>query len=194
MSKPSSNNLVWMDLEMTGLDPDKEMIIEIATLVTDGDLNILEEGPCLAVKQSNAILSHMDAWNTSTHGASGLTTRVMQSKITDAQAERTTLDFIKQYCLPQTSPLCGSSIAQDRRFLIKYMRELHDYFHYRSIDVTSVKELIKRWFPHGVKFPKKSQAHSANIDIRESLQELVFYRKHYFSHNPPTTLGNAKNS
>ena len=192
MSKPSSNNLVWMDLEMTGLDPDREMIIEIATLVTDSELNVLEEGPCLAIKQSNAVLSQMDAWNTSTHGASGLTTRVMKSTVTDGDAEQATLEFIRRYCHPQMSPLCGNSIAQDRRFLIKYMRELHDYFHYRSIDVTSVKELVKRWFPQGPKFPKKSQVHSANIDVRESLEELVFYRKHYFSCNPKALVTNTK--
>ncbi|GJL77075.1 MAG: oligoribonuclease [Nitrospinaceae bacterium] len=194
MSKQSSSNLVWMDLEMTGLDPDKELIIEIATLVTDSDLNILEEGPCLAINQSNAILSRMDAWNTTTHGASGLTNRVMESTITDQEAERITLDFIKQYCPPETSPLCGNSIAQDRRFLIKYMRELHDYFHYRSIDVTSVKELVKRWFPQGPKFPKKSQVHSADIDVRESLEELIFYRKHYFSLNDQAILTDPKGS
>ena len=194
MSNQSPNNLVWMDLEMTGLDPDKELIIEIATLVTDSDLNILEEGPCLAIKQSNAVLSRMDAWNTTTHGASGLTNKVMQSTISDSEAGKTTLDFIKQYCPPQTSPLCGNSIGQDRRFLIKYMPELHDYFHYRSIDVTSIKEVIKRWFPKGPKFPKKSSVHSANIDVKESLEELIFYRKHYFSLNEEAVLTNAKDS
>jgi oligoribonuclease len=194
MSKQSPNNLVWMDLEMTGLDPDKELIIEIATLVTDSDLNTLEEGPCLAIKQSNAILSRMDAWNTTTHGASGLTNKVMQSTISNAEAEKATLDFIKQYCPPQTSPLCGNSIGQDRRFLIKYMPELHDYFHYRSIDVTSIKEVIKRWFPKGPKFPKKSSVHSADIDVRESLEELIFYRKHYFSLNEEAVLTNPKDS
>jgi oligoribonuclease len=194
MNKQSPNNLVWMDLEMTGLDPDKELIIEIATLVTDSELNILKEGPCLAIKQSNAILSRMDAWNTTTHGASGLTTKVMNSTISNAEAEKLTLDFIKQYCPPQVSPLCGNSIGQDRRFLIKYMPELHDYFHYRSIDVTSVKEVIKRWFPKGPKFPKKSSVHSADIDVRESLEELIFYRKHYFSLNNEPVLTNAKES
>lgn len=194
MSKQSPNNLVWMDLEMTGLDPDKELIIEIATLVTDSELNILEEGPCLAIKQSNAILSRMDAWNTTTHGASGLTTKVMNSTISNAEAEKLTLDFIKQYCPPQVSPLCGNSIGQDRRFLIKYMPELHDYFHYRSIDVTSIKEVIKRWYPKGPKFPKKSSVHSADIDVKESLEELIFYRKHYFSLNGEAVLTNPTDS
>ncbi|MCH7623566.1 MAG: oligoribonuclease [Nitrospinae bacterium] len=194
MRKQSSNNLVWMDLEMTGLDPEKELIIEIATLVTDGELNILEEGPCLVIKQSNAILSRMDAWNTSTHQASGLTDRVMKSKITPAGAETATLDFIKQHCPPETSPLCGNSIGQDRRFLVKYMRELHDYLHYRSVDVTTIKELVKRWYPKGPKFPKKSGAHLASIDVRESLEELIFYRKHYFSNGLPSPTTHAKNS
>jgi len=192
MSKQSPDNLVWMDLEMTGLDPDKEVIIEIATLITDSDLNILAEGPCLAVNQSNEILSRMDEWNTNTHGASGLTQKVKESRINDGEAERITLDFIKQYVPPQKSPLCGNSISQDRRFLVKYMRELHDYLHYRSIDVTSVKELVKRWFPTGPKFPKKSQVHSANIDVRESLEELIFYRKHYFAHNSQSILTEMK--
>jgi len=186
MSKNSSNNMVWMDLEMTGLDPEKELIIEIATLVTDGDLNILEEGPCLAIKQSNAILSRMDAWNTTTHKASGLTERVMASTVSPQEAEKATLDFIKKYCKPATSPLCGNSIGQDRRFLVKYMRELSDYLHYRSVDVTTIKELVKRWYPKGPKFPKKSGVHLASVDVRESLEELIFYRKCYFSNGLPS--------
>ncbi len=186
--------MVWMDLEMTGLDPDKELIIEIATLVTDGELNILEEGPCLAIKQSNAILSRMDAWNTTTHQASGLTERVMASKISSRDAELATLDFIKQYCSPETSPLCGSSIGQDRRFLVKYMPELHDYLHYRSVDVTTVKELVKRWYPKGPNFPKKSGAHLASIDVRESLEELIFFREHYFVNGIPILTSNETTS
>lgn len=186
--------MVWMDLEMTGLDPEKELIIEIATLVTDGELNILEEGPCLAIKQSNAILSRMDAWNTTTHQASGLTDRVMNSKISCEEAEKATLDFIKKYCPPESSPLCGNSIGQDRRFLVKYMRELNDYLHYRSVDVTTVKELIKRWYPNGPKFPKKSGAHLASIDVRESLEELVFFREHYFNNGILLPTTNEKNS
>ncbi len=184
--------MVWMDLEMTGLDPEKELIIEIATLVTDGELNILEEGPCLAIKQSNAILSRMDAWNTTTHQASGLTERVMSSKISCREAEEATLDFIKQYCAPETVPLCGNSIGQDRRFLVKYMTELHDFLHYRSVDVTTIKELIKRWYPKGPKFPKKSGVHLASVDVRESLDELIFYRKHYISNGVPLPTTNEK--
>jgi len=191
VKKKSSDNLVWMDLEMTGLDPDCEVIIEIATLVTDGQLNILAEGPCLAIHQSNEILSRMDEWNTTHHGASGLTQRVRESTISEGEAEQATIDFIKQFCPKGKSPLCGNSIAQDRRFLAKYMKKLHAFLHYRSIDVTTIKELVRRWYPNGPKFPKKSETHLASIDVRESLQELIFYRKHYFiegaTPNPPGT-------
>lgn len=186
--------MVWMDLEMTGLDPDKELIIEIATLVTDGELNILEEGPCLAIKQSNAILSRMDAWNTTTHQASGLTERVMNSKISCRDAEMATLDFIKKYCRSETAPLCGNSIGQDRRFLVRYMKELHDFLHYRSVDVTTIKELVKRWYPKGPKFPKKSGAHLASIDVKESLEELIFFREHYFTNGLPIPTAADKTS
>lgn len=165
---------------MTGLDPEKEVIIEIATLVTDGDLNILEEGPCLAIHQDDEILNRMDEWNQTHHTASGLLQRVKDSKISMAEAETLTLDFIKKYCPEKTSPLCGNSIGHDRRFIAKYMRTLSEYLHYRSIDVTSVKELVTRWYPKGSKPPRKSEAHLASIDIRESLEELIFYRKHYF--------------
>jgi len=179
-----------MDLEMTGLDPESEVIIEIATLVTDAQLNLLAEGPCLAIHQSNEILSRMDEWNTTHHGASGLTQRVKESTISETVAEQITLDFIKQYCPKGKSPLCGNSIAQDRRFLSRYMKKLHDYLHYRSIDVTTIKELVRRWYPNGPKFPKKSEAHLASIDVRESLQELEFYRKHYFIEAVPLTPPN----
>ncbi len=181
MNEQSPNNLVWMDLEMTGLDPEIETIIEIATIVTDGDLNILEEGPCLAIHQNDEILNRMDEWNTQHHTASGLVERVRNSRITLQEAEKSTLAFIKQYCPANATPLCGNSISHDRRFLVKYMRSLHDYLHYRSIDVTSIKEVVRRWYPNGPKFPKKSQVHLANVDVRESLEELIFYRKHYFS-------------
>jgi len=176
----SPYNLVWMDLEMSGLDIEKEVIIEIATVITDGDLIILEDGPCLAIHQSDEILENMDEWNTRTHNASGLVDRVKHSKISAAEAEQTTLEFIRKYCPPKTSPLCGNSVGQDRKFLEKYMPELSDYLHYRNIDVTSVKELIRRWYPDGPKPPRKSDSHLASIDIRESLDELIFYRKHYF--------------
>ncbi len=180
MSLQSVNNLVWVDLEMTGLDPDKESIIEVATLITDGDLNILEEGPCLAIHQNDEILDRMDEWNKSHHSSSGLLQRVKDSKVMMANAEKITLDFISKYCPEKTSPLCGNSIGHDRRFIANYMKKLSSYLHYRSIDVTSIKELVNRWYPDGPKPPRKSEAHLASIDIRESLEELIFYRKHYF--------------
>ena len=155
MDKQSALNLVWMDLEMTGLDPDLEVIIEIASLVTDQDLNILAEGPCLAIHQSDEILARMDAWNQKHHNASGLVERVRKSKITTEEASRQTLAFIKQYCPENTAPLCGNSITQDRKFLAKYMDELHEYLHYRSVDVTSIKELVRRWYPDGPNFREK---------------------------------------
>ena len=169
-----------MDCEMTGLEVEKEVLIEIATLITDSELNVLEEGPCIAIHQRDEILEQMDEWNTKHHTASGLVKRVQQSMINEAEAEKRTLDFIKKYCPKGTSPLCGNSIHQDRKFLHKYMREMHEYFHYRSIDVTSIKELVTRWYPTGPKSPKKNAEHIALIDIRESLQELIFYRENYF--------------
>ena len=180
MNKQSALNLVWIDLEMTGLDPELEVIIEIASIVTDYDLNILAEGPCLAVHQSDEILNRMDAWNQKHHNASGLVERVRKSKINHDEASRQTLEFIQKYCPENTSPLCGNSIAQDRKFLEKYMKKLHNYLHYRNVDVTSVKELVRRWYPDGPKLPKKSDSHMALTDIRESLKELIFYRKEYF--------------
>ena len=183
MNKKSALNMVWMDLEMTGLDPDLEVIIEIASLVTDHDLNILAEGPCLAIHQNDEILARMDAWNQKHHNASGLVARVRKSKITNDEASRQTLEFIKQYCPENTAPLCGNSISQDRKFLCKYMNELHNYLHYRSVDVTSIKELVRRWYPNGPKLPRKSDSHMALTDVRESLSELIFYRKEYFTSN-----------
>ena len=183
MNKQSALNMVWMDLEMTGLDPDLEVIIEIASLVTDYDLNILAEGPCLAIHQNDEILARMDAWNQKHHNASGLVERVRKSKITNDEASGQTLEFIKQYCPENAAPLCGNSISQDRKFLCKYMNELHNYFHYRSVDVTSIKELVRRWYPNGPKLPRKSDSHMALTDVRESLSELIFYRKEYFTSN-----------
>jgi len=177
--------MVWMDLEMTGLDVEKEVIIEIATIITDKNLNILSQGPSLAINQDNEILERMDAWNTKHHNASGLVQRVRQSSITLAEAERQTLKMIKEFCPPNVAPLCGNSVGQDRKFLEKYMKELYAYLHYRSIDVTSIKELVRRWYPDGPQFPKKSDEHRADVDIRESLEELAFYRKHYFTSELP---------
>ncbi len=193
MGKKSSYNMVWMDLEMTGLDVEKEVIIEIATIITDKNLNILSQGPSLAINQDNVILGKMDAWNTKHHNASGLVERVRQSCITLAEAERQTLKTIKEFCPPNVVPLCGNSVGQDRKFLEKYMKELYAYLHYRSIDVTSIKELIRRWHPKGPQFPKKSGEHRADVDIRESLEELIFYRKHYFVSDVPD-LESANNA
>lgn len=180
MSLVDPNNLVWMDLEMTGLDPDKEVIIEIATIITDSDLNIVAEGPCLVINQDDEILELMDEWNQRTHSASGLIQKVKQSTLSVEEAERITLDFIKQYVPYKSSPLCGNSVQQDRRFLDRYMKDLTDYLHYRNIDVTTIKEVIRRWYPNGAKLPKKSDAHMALIDVRESIKELIYYRNHYF--------------
>ncbi|QPJ61793.1 MAG: oligoribonuclease [Candidatus Nitronauta litoralis] len=187
MTKVDPNNLVWIDLEMTGLDHEIESIIEIATIITDKHLNIIAEGPNLVIHQPDELLNRMDEWNTQHHTSSGLVEKVRNSKIGLAEAERATLDFIKTYIPYNTSPLCGNSVHQDRKFLDKYMKELADHLHYRTIDVTSVKEIVKRWYPNGPKVPKKSDAHMALIDIRESIEELVFYRQHYFIGNgrPP---------
>ncbi len=175
-----------MDLEMTGLEPDVEVIIEIATIITDSHLNIIEEGPVLVIHQEDDILNRMDEWNQNTHSASGLIQKVKDSKMAIEEAERITLDFIKKYVPLKTSPLCGNSVGQDRRFLYKYMPNLSEYLHYRNIDVTSVKEVVRRWYPNGRKMPKKSDEHKALIDIQESIEELIFYRDHYFIE--PTSL------
>lgn len=178
----SNNNLVWMDLEMTGLDPEHDTIIEIATMITDSDLNILAEGPNIVVHQSDEVLATMDEWNTTHHGASGLTAKVRASAISLAEAEQQTLDFIRSYVPRRTSPLCGNSIHQDRRFLVSYMPELEGWMHYRNIDVSTVKELARRWYP-GQKAPQKQEAHLALADIRESISELAWYRDHLFRSN-----------
>lgn len=180
MSQQDPSNLVWIDLEMTGLDPEIEVIIEIATIITDSHLNIIEEGPALVVHQDDAILSRMDEWNQRTHSASGLIQKVKDSKNSVEDVERVTLDFIKKHVPFETSPLCGNSVGQDRRFLYKFMPKLTKYLHYRNIDVTSVKEVVRRWFPDGRKMPKKSDEHKALIDIQESIEELIFYRDHFF--------------
>ena len=184
MSKKSSFNMVWMDMEMTGLEPDHDVILEIATVVTDKNLNILEIGPCLAVHQSESRLKNMDKWNTDHHTASGLIERVRASKISTKKAEELTLQFIKPYGRPKSMPLCGNSIGQDRRFLYKYMPRLSDYLHFRSIDVTTIKELLRRWYPERSLGPKKKKVHLALSDIQESIDELKFYREHFFARFP----------
>ena len=174
-----SDALVWMDLEMTGLLPERDVIIEIATIVTDGDLNIIAEGPVLAIHQPDVLLDAMDEWNTKTHGNSGLTERVRQSQIDMREAERQTLAFLQQHVKPGTSPLCGNSIHQDRRFLVKYMPELEAHMHYRNLDVSTVKELAKRWKPSSLDGFDKKGAHLALDDIRESIAELRHLRQHF---------------
>lgn len=175
-----SNRLVWIDLEMTGLDPDKERIIEMATIVTDAELNVVAEGPVIAIHQPDSLLAAMDEWCTRTHGASGLTERVRQSTISEAEAEQQTLAFLKQYVAPGQSPLCGNSIGQDRRFLVKYMPELEGFFHYRNLDVSTIKELARRWRPDILAGVKKQGSHLALDDIRDSINELRHYREHFF--------------
>ena len=175
-----NNNLIWVDLEMTGLDPEKERIIEIATIVTDGNLNILAEGPNLAISQPDELLASMDEWCTKTHGESGLTARVKQSSVTEKQAEQETLAFLAKYVAKGASPLCGNSIGQDRRFMVKYMPELEAYCHYRNLDVSTVKEIAKRWNPDALKGFSKKGSHLALDDIKESIAELAHYRKTFF--------------
>ena len=173
------DNLVWMDLEMTGLDPERDVIIEIATIVTDGDLNIIAEGPVMAVHQPQILLDAMDEWNTRTHGNSGLTQRVQGSETDTRAAELATIEFLRQYVKEGTSPLCGNSIHQDRRFLVKYMPELEAYFHYRNLDVSTLKELAKRWKPEVVSSFNKKGSHQALDDIMESIDEMKHYREHF---------------
>lgn len=179
MSAQDKQNLIWIDLEMTGLDPNCERIIEIATIVTDKDLNILAEGPVLAVHQSDELLAKMSDWCVKTHTANGLVERVKQSKLTERAAELQTLDFLKQWVPKGVSPICGNSVAQDKRFLFQYMPELADYFHYRHLDVSTLKELASRWKPDILKQFQKKNSHLALDDIRESIEELKFYRTHF---------------
>lgn len=178
MSK-SADNLIWIDLEMTGLDTDHDLIIEIATIVTDTELKILAEGPVLALHQPEAALSQMDEWNTRQHGQSGLLERVRASRCDAAEAERLTLAFLERFVAAGQSPMCGNSICQDRRFLHRLMPRLERYFHYRNLDVSTVKELSRRWAPELPVFDKQS-AHLALADIRDSINELRYYRKHVF--------------
>ncbi len=173
---PRSDLLVWIDLEMTGLEPDKERIIEVATLITDAQLNVVAEGPVIAVNQPDSLLAGMDDWNQKTHGESGLVARVKASTIETKEAERQTLDFLRQYVVAGSSPMCGNSIHQDRRFLEREMPDLWAFFHYRNLDVSTVKELAKRWNPGALAGFKKQNAHLAMDDIKESIAELAHYR------------------
>ena len=179
MGKKSKYNLVWMDCEMTGLDVEKEVIIEIATLITDSELNVLEEGPCIAIHQRNEILEKMDEWNVTHHTANGLIDAVRESEVSNATAEIRTLEFLREYCEEGQSLLCGNTIGQDRRFLRAHMPTLQEFCHYRSIDVSSVKELSSRWYPKQKGFVKPS-GHRALDDIKGSIRELAHYRESIF--------------
>jgi len=175
----SENNLIWIDLEMTGLDTQNDQIIEIATIVTDGELNVLAEGPMIAIHQPPEILDGMDEWNTNQHGKSGLTKRVQESAYSVGQAERETIEFLQTWVPKGASPMCGNSICQDRRFMARLMPELEDYFHYRNLDVSSLKELARRWAPDVYKGFTKDSSHLALDDIKDSIAELKFYREHF---------------
>jgi oligoribonuclease len=175
----SKDNLVWIDLEMTGLEPQTDSIIEIATLVTDRDLNVLAEGPVIAIHQPDEVLAAMDEWNTNQHGKSGLTQRVRESHYDLAQAEEETLAFLRDYVPAETSPMCGNSICQDRRFMARLMPRLEAYFHYRNLDVSALKELARRWAPEMAEGFKKDSSHLAMDDIRDSIAELAYYREHF---------------
>lgn len=176
----SAQNLVWIDMEMTGLDPEENVVLEIATIVTDKDLNVLAEGPVIAIHQSDEELAKMDEWNVNTHTNSGLVARVKASQHDEAKAVAETLAFIRQWVPERTSPLCGNSIGQDRRFMVKHMADLEAFFHYRNVDVSTIKELVRRWQPELLDQFKKSGTHQALDDIRESIAELQFYRSHVF--------------
>lgn len=184
--KPSSKNFIWIDLEMTGLDPEQDYVIEIATVVTDNNLEILAEGPVLAIHQPDTILNAMDEWNTKHHGKSGLTERVKQSKITEEKAQTETIEFLMQYVPCGKSPMCGNTIYQDRKFLSKWMPKLEQYFHYRNLDVSTIKILAKHWRPGIMKGFKKKSKHIALEDIRDSIAELCYYRDHFLD------LGNVE--
>lgn len=182
----SKKNLIWIDLEMTGLDTNNDAIIEIATIVTDADLNVIAEGPILAIKQSDERLAAMDEWNTRQHGNSGLVKRVKDSTLNEADAERQTIEFLAEHVPAGVSPMCGNSICQDRRFMARCMPELEAYFHYRNLDVSSLKELARRWAPKVEKSFKKKSSHLAMDDVKDSIRELQHYREHFIK-LPETT-------
>ena len=175
----SDQNLVWLDCEMTGLDPETERLLEIAVVVTGPDLEPRVEGPVFVIHQTDALLDRMDAWNKGTHGRSGLIEKVKASAVTEAEAEQQILEFLARYVPKGTAPMCGNSIGQDRRFLVRYMPQLEGWFHYRNLDVSTLKELAKRWKPEVYAAFKKQQKHTALADVHESIDELVHYRTHF---------------
>lgn len=180
MASTPQTRLIWIDLEMTGLDTDHDKIIEIATVITDDHLNILAEGPVLAIHQPDIVLNAMDSWCTRQHGQSGLTERVRRSRLTARDAEQQTLEFLRKWVDAKVSPMCGNSICQDRRFMHREMPELEQYFHYRNLDVSSVKELAKRWRPEIMQDLSKQATHLALDDIKDSISELRYYREYFF--------------
>lgn len=178
-ARPNEFNLVWVDMEMTGLDPDTDRIIEVAVVVTDSELNVLAEGPVFAIHQPDEVLDRMDAWNKGTHGRSGLIDRVKASTVSEADAEIALIDFLKHFVPSGKSPMCGNTICQDRRFMVRGMPKLEAFFHYRNLDVSTLKELCKRWKPDLASGFKKHQKHTALADIIESIEELRYYREHF---------------
>src|SRR3954470_5523841 len=181
-------NLVWVDMEMTGLEPDNDRIIEVAVVVTDPDLNVLAEGPVFAIHQSDATLDKMDNWNKGTHGRSGLIDRVKASTVTEAQAEEELIKFLKPWVPKGKAPMCGNTIGQDRRFMVRYMPKLEAFFHYRNIDVSTLKELGKRWRPDVYDSFTKQQKHTALADVHESIDELVHYRERFLKLDNPAPV------
>ena len=175
----NDNNLVWLDCEMSGLDPEKERLLEIAVVITGPDLTPRVEGPVVVIHQSNELLAGMDAWNKGTHGKSGLIDKVKASTVTEAEAEEQLIQFIKKYVSKGVAPMCGNTIGQDRRFLLKYLPKLEAWFHYRNLDVSTLKELSKRWKPEVYASFKKQQSHTALADVHESIDELAHYREHF---------------
>jgi oligoribonuclease len=179
MTEKSDNNLIWIDMEMSGLNVEEDKILEVAVIVTDPDLKVIAEGPVLVVHQEDNILDKMDAWNTSTHNKTGLVDKVKQSKLNESMVENQVIDFLKKYVNKNTSPMCGNSICQDRRFMAKHMPNLENFFHYRNLDVSVFKELAKRWKPELIEGFKKAGKHEALADIVESIEELKYYREHF---------------
>ncbi len=179
MAQPNPTHLIWLDMEMTGLEPDSDRIIELAIVITDGELNTIAEAPVLAVHQPDSVINGMDEWNTRTHGQSGLIDRVRASRLDEAAVEAQMLEFIAQHVPERTSPMCGNSICQDRRFMARYMPKLEAWFHYRNLDVSTLKELARRWHPEVAKGVKKLGKHEALADIHESIEELRHYRTHF---------------